>query len=125
MAPEETYSYDSSFTFKPVQTKRAQETTQGTTFSRSMTICPADTGAANKVKSVQDTTVCKSDNPFLYYSNDDIRLKKLKLEEVPDTVSVKNQTRKTRLTFEMDPFAVIMGDLLDKDDLESILTYND
>ena len=54
-------------------------------------------------------TNLKSDDPFLYYSNDIIRMKTLRLEEVPDEASSSaeeedqqaNCFRKTRISFEL------------------------
>ena len=52
---------------------------------------------------------------FLFYSNDEIRIKTLKLEEV-DVTSVNeemSQQRKTRISFELDPM-LILGDKLEE-----------
>ena len=57
----------------------------------------------------------KSEDAFLYYSNDEIRIKTLKLEEV-DVTSVNeemSQQRKTRISFELDPM-LILGDELEE-----------
>ena len=62
-------------------------------------------------------TACKqSDDAFLYYSNDDIRLKTLKLQEVDDTAATttSRRERKTRISFEIDPLLVLGDDLLDE-----------
>ena len=58
----------------------------------------------------------KEDDAFLYYSNDEIWLKTLKLEEVDDTAASKTsrQERKTRLSFEIDPLLVLGDDILDE-----------
>mmetsp|Transcript_1518 Transcript_1518/g.2962 ORF Transcript_1518/g.2962 Transcript_1518/m.2962 type:complete len:125 (+) Transcript_1518:98-472(+) len=48
----------------------------------------------------------KSDDPFLYYSNEEIRMKTLLLEEVSETATIDDQTeaqRKTRISFEVHP----------------------
>ena len=68
----------------------------------------------------------KSEDAFLYYSNDEIRIKTLKLKEV-DITSVSedmSQQRKTRISFELDPM-LILGDELeemfdDEDDFSDI-----
>mmetsp|Transcript_39045 Transcript_39045/g.66585 ORF Transcript_39045/g.66585 Transcript_39045/m.66585 type:complete len:157 (+) Transcript_39045:88-558(+) len=61
----------------------------------------------------------KSDDPFLCYSDDTVRLKILKYEEVDETslseVKAKSSTRvrKTRLSFELHP-SVLLEDFLDE-----------
>mmetsp|Transcript_27813 Transcript_27813/g.47279 ORF Transcript_27813/g.47279 Transcript_27813/m.47279 type:complete len:148 (-) Transcript_27813:58-501(-) len=56
----------------------------------------------------------KSEDPFLYYSNDDVRMKTLRLEEVSDSSTrTENATRKTRLSFEVHP-SMIFDDMLDE-----------
>ena len=81
----------------------------------------------------------KVQDPFLYYSNDRVRMKELRLEDVEkedssdDETSLSNQEqstaaceRKTRITFELHPSLLLedlMDDLLDDDthDLDAIL----
>ena len=59
------------------------------------------------------TEVSKSDDAFLYYSNDEIRLKAMKLQKVPETVRTSDiKERKTRLSYEVDPL-LAMEDMLD------------
>ena len=57
----------------------------------------------------------KSEDAFLYYSNDEIRIKTLKLKEVDITSANENtsQQRKTRISFELDPM-LILGDELEE-----------
>mmetsp|Transcript_17077 Transcript_17077/g.36085 ORF Transcript_17077/g.36085 Transcript_17077/m.36085 type:complete len:128 (-) Transcript_17077:83-466(-) len=59
----------------------------------------------------------KSNDAFLYYSNDDIRMKTLKLEEVPETVGAIEirVPRKTRISFELHP-SVLLEDLMEEED---------
>ena len=38
--------------------------------------------------------MCKSDDPFLYYTNDEIRLKSLKYQEVSESISLKTSDGK-------------------------------
>mmetsp|Transcript_26870 Transcript_26870/g.45798 ORF Transcript_26870/g.45798 Transcript_26870/m.45798 type:complete len:158 (+) Transcript_26870:377-850(+) len=59
-------------------------------------------------------SLCKSEDPFLYYSNDDVRIKTLKMEEVSDTLTrTDNATRKTRISFEVHP-SMIFNDMFDE-----------
>lgn len=58
--------------------------------------------------------LCKSDDPFLYYSNDDIRLKALKFEDVSETncstkTGDERASRKTRISFELHPDVIFEG----------------
>ena len=58
--------------------------------------------------------VChKSDDAFLYYSNDEIRIKTLKLQEVDTATNAKpsRQERKTRISFELDPMLILEDEL--------------
>lgn len=92
----------------------------------------------------QDTKIknCieKSNDPFLYYSNDEIRIKTLKMNEDPLSIELQglakmatNQTkRKTRISFEMHPDAVMgLEDMLDvigditEDDIDFDLGLDD
>ena len=75
----------------------------------------------NNTKTVLDI---KAQDPFLYYSNDTIRMKTLKLEQVTnkdhDVVSSRDQQhpvkRKTRHSFELHP-SLLLDDLLTDLDL--------
>ncbi|KAL7527612.1 hypothetical protein ACHAWF_002247 [Thalassiosira exigua] len=61
----------------------------------------------------------KSEDPFLYYSDDDVRMKALKFEEdcaqnsSEEQKNVRPIERKTRISFELD-LLLIMEDLLDE-----------
>eukprot|EP00581_Thalassiosira_minuscula_P005281 CAMPEP_0183742410 /NCGR_PEP_ID=MMETSP0737-20130205/64680_1 /TAXON_ID=385413 /ORGANISM="Thalassiosira miniscula, Strain CCMP1093" /LENGTH=117 /DNA_ID=CAMNT_0025977993 /DNA_START=475 /DNA_END=825 /DNA_ORIENTATION=+ len=58
----------------------------------------------------------KSDDPFLFYSNDDIRIKTLKLKEVSHKAKLAdkaNAQRKSRISFELHP-SLIFEDMLDE-----------
>ena len=68
--------------------------------------------------------VSKSDDPFLFYSNDDVRMSALKLKEVSETE--RPTERKTRISFELHPDLVLeeMADSLydsDEVDFKSLL----
>jgi len=75
--------------------------------------------------------VAKVEDPFLYYSNDQVRMKELLLQDVEDDssddesppTSVSNQeqsttscVRKTRITFELHP-SLLLEDLMNDDEL--------
>ena len=56
----------------------------------------------------------KEDDVFLYYSNDEVRMKTLKLEDRDATTAsnkIARHQRKTRLSFEADPLLVLEDDL--------------
>ena len=57
----------------------------------------------------------KSDDAFAYYSNDEIRMKTLKLQEcdIDSTIPAmpSRQERKTRLSFELDPYLILEDEL--------------
>mmetsp|Transcript_23240 Transcript_23240/g.39733 ORF Transcript_23240/g.39733 Transcript_23240/m.39733 type:complete len:151 (-) Transcript_23240:60-512(-) len=61
------------------------------------------------------TDLCDKDDPFLYYSNDVIRMKALKLEEISDTEAVDNTktSRKSRISFELHP-SVLFEDMMEE-----------
>eukprot|EP00584_Thalassiosira_punctigera_P000714 CAMPEP_0172530010 /NCGR_PEP_ID=MMETSP1067-20121228/3900_1 /TAXON_ID=265564 ORGANISM="Thalassiosira punctigera, Strain Tpunct2005C2" /NCGR_SAMPLE_ID=MMETSP1067 /ASSEMBLY_ACC=CAM_ASM_000444 /LENGTH=149 /DNA_ID=CAMNT_0013314153 /DNA_START=99 /DNA_END=548 /DNA_ORIENTATION=+ len=81
--------------------------------------------SANKCKDVSTSKAgdrieaessCVSKDAFLYYSDDQIRMKALKLEEnqAASTERGSNQfERKTRLSFELHP-SLILGDMMDE-----------
>ena len=124
MAPliqDETSSCKSSFTLRDSKCQCPQhEELQDTSSSSIRTPTVLDLAfeisqieLALETKPTQFNDVSKSDDPFLYYSNDDIRLKAMKQDVVPDTVRLeKNQTRKTRLSFEMDTISLAMDDMM-------------
>ncbi|KAK1744583.1 hypothetical protein QTG54_005116 [Skeletonema marinoi] len=75
--------------------------------------------------------VAKVEDAFLYYSNDQVRMKELLLQDVeddssddePSSTSVSNQeqsttscVRKTRITFELHP-SLLLEDLMNDDEL--------
>ena len=74
---------------------------------------------AEKKNNIRTVTDIKAQDPFLYYSNDTIRMKTLKLEQVTnkdhDVVSRQDQQhpvkRKTRHSFELHP-SLLLDDLL-------------
>ena len=61
-------------------------------------------------------------DPFLYYSNDRVRMRELRLEDEEeeedssDEQSTNSCERKTRLTFELHPSLLLDDDLIDDDD---------
>mmetsp|Transcript_30742 Transcript_30742/g.56316 ORF Transcript_30742/g.56316 Transcript_30742/m.56316 type:complete len:165 (+) Transcript_30742:94-588(+) len=52
----------------------------------------------------QDLQAMKEDDPFLYYSNDRRRMEHLLGKDLPHMSSDEPKKRKTRLSFELDPF---------------------
>ena len=81
---------------------------------------PQDDNASSSEEQLHPTT--KAD-PFLYYSNDRVRMRELRHEDVKegedssDEQSTSSGERKTRLTFEVHP-SKLDDDLIDDDDDE-------
>ncbi|KAL7525462.1 hypothetical protein ACHAWF_001373 [Thalassiosira exigua] len=78
--------------------------------------CARDRDAATDA-SRERTESCasKSEDPFLYYSDDDVRMKTLKMVDgriEPEPTSGPRQ-RKTRLSFELHP-SLILEDVIDE-----------
>eukprot|EP00581_Thalassiosira_minuscula_P010667 CAMPEP_0183724118 /NCGR_PEP_ID=MMETSP0737-20130205/17339_1 /TAXON_ID=385413 /ORGANISM="Thalassiosira miniscula, Strain CCMP1093" /LENGTH=137 /DNA_ID=CAMNT_0025954611 /DNA_START=127 /DNA_END=540 /DNA_ORIENTATION=+ len=68
----------------------------------------SSTTSASAEDSQSHADFSKSDDPFLYYSNDEVRIMTLKLKEVPETKKCFNSTtRKTRISFEVHPSLVL------------------
>ena len=111
MAPlfdEETFCCDSSFDVSSCYSPKKLEQQQ------CEDACSSSTPAATETKRL-DTNMSKSDDAFLYYSNDEIRIKALKLQQVPETVRSSDiKQRKTRLSYELDALTA-MEDMLDED----------
>mmetsp|Transcript_32565 Transcript_32565/g.55469 ORF Transcript_32565/g.55469 Transcript_32565/m.55469 type:complete len:151 (-) Transcript_32565:191-643(-) len=63
------------------------------------------------------TNLHKSDDPFLYYSDDDIRMTTLKLEvletDLPLNINMADVQRKTVLSFELDPL-LLLDDMIEE-----------
>mmetsp|Transcript_26230 Transcript_26230/g.44734 ORF Transcript_26230/g.44734 Transcript_26230/m.44734 type:complete len:127 (-) Transcript_26230:112-492(-) len=60
--------------------------------------------------------LCKSSDPFLYYSNDSLRNKALtlRLEGVSEKATITSETRrKTRISFELYP-SMFLGEMMDE-----------
>ena len=81
-------------------------------------------------KSSQDAHKGKRDDPFLYYSNDEIRMKTLMLEGVSEAGQgggkESRRERKTRISFELH-HSLIMDDELEEipcDDISNDIDYN-
>mmetsp|Transcript_8061 Transcript_8061/g.17474 ORF Transcript_8061/g.17474 Transcript_8061/m.17474 type:complete len:113 (-) Transcript_8061:89-427(-) len=78
----------------------------------------------------ESESCCKMDDPFLYYSNDEVRMKTLKLETISEAEVADSTTtsRRTRISFELHP-SVMFGDMMnglymdcdDNIDIDSIL----
>eukprot|EP00581_Thalassiosira_minuscula_P019784 CAMPEP_0183733996 /NCGR_PEP_ID=MMETSP0737-20130205/42611_1 /TAXON_ID=385413 /ORGANISM="Thalassiosira miniscula, Strain CCMP1093" /LENGTH=147 /DNA_ID=CAMNT_0025967379 /DNA_START=141 /DNA_END=584 /DNA_ORIENTATION=+ len=70
--------------------------------------------------------LCKSGDPFLFYSNSKIRMKALRAKEVPETVPVKemNVPRKTILSFELDPILVLKDAIQEIFDIEDDASFS-
>ena len=86
--------------------------------------------SATNTGNCSDALVDKSDqsyDAFLYYSNDEVRIRVLKLQEPTDaestSIEMSRHERKTRLSFELDPLLMMedmMEELLDDDELSDI-----
>eukprot|EP00585_Thalassiosira_rotula_P010710 CAMPEP_0196133406 /NCGR_PEP_ID=MMETSP0910-20130528/2645_1 /TAXON_ID=49265 /ORGANISM="Thalassiosira rotula, Strain GSO102" /LENGTH=143 /DNA_ID=CAMNT_0041393131 /DNA_START=40 /DNA_END=471 /DNA_ORIENTATION=+ len=73
----------------------------------------------------------KFGDAFLYYSNDEIRMKTLELQDIKDANTMmepSRQERKTRISFELDPFLILedkMDEMFDEEDALSGISYDD
>jgi len=57
----------------------------------------------------QDLEAMREDDPFLYYSNDRRRMEHLLGKDLPHMSSDEPKKRKTRLSFELDPFFILVN----------------
>lgn len=87
-----------------------------------------DDNSTNEEKHQASCIIHKSDDPFLYYSNDEIRLKTLKYcrdVSEDEVVERKRPVRKTRISFELHS-DLVMEDLLeDLYDDEAFADFDD
>lgn len=107
---------------------KTKETTM--TISAASSSSNAETHGSHR-QSIQDDNASSSEeqlhpttkaDPFLYYSNDRVRMRELRLEDEEeeedssDEQSTNSCERKTRLTFELHPSLLLDDDLIDDDD---------
>eukprot|EP00579_Thalassiosira_antarctica_P005221 CAMPEP_0201892820 /NCGR_PEP_ID=MMETSP0902-20130614/37317_1 /ASSEMBLY_ACC=CAM_ASM_000551 /TAXON_ID=420261 /ORGANISM="Thalassiosira antarctica, Strain CCMP982" /LENGTH=101 /DNA_ID=CAMNT_0048424413 /DNA_START=53 /DNA_END=358 /DNA_ORIENTATION=+ len=71
-----------------------------------------DTFSNSSIPTTAESNSIKTEDPFLYYSNETIRMKTLKMVEVSESdASQERGDRKTRLSFELHP-SLILEDVM-------------
>ena len=74
--------------------------------------CSHDTFSNSSIPTTAESNRIKIEDPFLYYSNETIRMKTLKMVEVSESdASQERGERKTRLSFELHP-SLILEDVM-------------
>lgn len=91
---------------------------------------PSSQGAVHPTFAPSKDTLAtlKSRDPFLFYSNDEIRMKTLKCQDtkaaIANAESSRPWERKTRISFELDPL-LIMQDVVMDDSLDCAFELED
>ena len=71
-----------------------------------------DTFSNSSIPTTAESNSIKTEDPFLYYSSETIRMKTLKMVEVSESdASQERGDRKTRLSFELHP-SLILEDVM-------------